>query len=85
LCVSDIRVSFNELVHLLGWVYRVYYPGKKRLSDEERKEVVEKLVEWYGILDNHHIYFYIRINSQLFIACFIFSSLSFVKVDDGGF
>ena len=40
-------MSFNELVRLLGWVYRVYYPGKKRLSVEERKEVIEKLMEWY--------------------------------------
>lgn len=48
LFVSDIRVSFNELVRLLGWVYRVYYPCKKRLSNEERKEVIEKFIEWYG-------------------------------------
>ena len=51
--ISDIRVSFNELVRLLGWVYRVYYPGKKRLSNEERKEVIEKLIEWYAFPDKY--------------------------------
>ena len=68
LFVSDIRVSFNELVRLLGWVYRVYYPGKKRLSNEERKEVIEKLIEWYAFPRHTHKFKYF-----VFISLLIYS------------
>ena len=45
--LSDVHVTFNELVRLLSWVYRIYYPGKKRLNAGEKREVVEKLMEWW--------------------------------------
>ena len=61
-------MSFNELVRLLGWVYRVYYPGKKRLSNEERKEVIEKLIEWYAFPRHTHKFKYF-----VFISLLIYS------------
>ena len=44
---KNIHVTFDDLTHLINWVFGAYYPGGYSISEQEKEELFFRLKRWW--------------------------------------